>query len=90
MEAIKAETERLRLEAEQRAAEVKHEVEVNLEPTALVKNTIIEKQEALIDLLYQEDTASDDMKALKHEVEEKQAVLQCSCTVRKQATENKR
>ena len=37
---------------------------------------IIEKQEALIDLLYQEDTASDEMKALKHEVEEKQAVLQ--------------
>ena len=76
VEAIKAETERLRLEAEQRAVEVKHEVEVNLEPTALVKNTIIEKQEALIDLLYQEDTASDEMKALKHEVEEKQAVLQ--------------
>ena len=74
VEAIKAETERLRLEAELRVAEVKHEVEVNLEPTA--KNTIIEKQEALIDLLYQEDTASDEMKALKHEVEEKQAVLQ--------------
>ena len=90
VEAIKAETERLRLEAELRVAEVKHEVEVNLEPTAMVKNTIIEKQEALIDLLYQEDTASDEMKALKHEVEEKQAVLQCSCTVRKQATENKR
>ena len=76
VEAIKAETERLRLEAEIRVAEVKHEVEVNLEPTAMVKNTIIEKQEALIDLLYQEDTASDEMKALKHEVEEKQAVLQ--------------
>ena len=42
----------------------------------MVKNTIIEKQEALIDLLYREDTASDKMKALKHEVEEKQAVLQ--------------
>ena len=76
VEAIKAETERLRLEAELRVAEVKHEVEVNLEPTAMVKNTIIEKQEARIDLLYQEDTASDEMKALKHEVEEKQAVLQ--------------
>ena len=76
VEAIKAETERLRLEAEQRAAEVKREVEVNLEPTAMVKNTIIEKQEALIGLLYQEDTASDEMKALKREVEEKQAVLQ--------------
>ena len=76
VEAIKAETERLRLEAEQRAVEVKHEVEVNLEPTVIVKNTIIEKQEALIGLLYKEDTASDEMKALKREVEEKQAVLQ--------------
>ena len=76
LEAIRAETERLRLEAEQRAAEVKREVEVTLEPTVMVKNTIIEKQEALIDLLYQEDTASDEAKALKREVEEKQAVLQ--------------
>ena len=76
MEAIKAETERLRMEAERRAAEMREELAVNLEPTARVKNTIIEKQEALIDLLYQEDTASDEMKALKHEVEEKQAMLQ--------------
>ena len=76
MEAVKAETEQLRLEAELLAAEVKHEFEVNLEPSAMVKNTIIEKQEALIDLLYREDTASDEMKALKREVEEKQAVLQ--------------
>ena len=76
LEAIKAETERLRLEAEQHVAEVKHEVKVNLEPTVMVKNTIIEKQGALIDLLYREDTASDEMKALKREVEEKQAVLQ--------------
>ena len=76
LEAIKAETERLRLEAEQHVAEVKHEVKVNLEPTVMVKNTIIEKQGALIELLYREDTASDEMKALKHEVEEKQEVLQ--------------
>ena len=76
MEAIKAETERLRMEAERRAAEMREELAVNLEPTARVKNTIIEKQEALIDLLYQEDTASEEMKALKHEVEEKQAMLQ--------------
>ena len=76
VEAVKAETERLRLEAEQRVAEVKHEVEVNLEPTVKIKNTIIEKQEALIDLLYQEDTASDEIRTLKREVDEKQAVLQ--------------
>ena len=76
VEAIKAETERLRLEAEQRAAEMKEELTMNLEPTAKVKNAIIEKQEALIALLYREDTASNEMKALKREVEEKQAVLQ--------------
>ena len=76
MEAIKAETERLRKEAEQRAAEIKEELAINLEPTAKVKNTIIEKQGALIDLLYQEDTASEEIRALKREVEEKQAVLQ--------------
>ena len=75
MEAIKAETERLRMEAERHAAEMKEELTANLEPTARVKNTIIEKQEALIELLYREDTASDEMKALKHEVEEKQAIL---------------
>ncbi len=76
MEAIKAETERLRMEAERRAAEMREELAVNLEPTARVKNTIIEKQEALIDLLYQEDTASEEIRALKREVEEKRAVLQ--------------
>ena len=76
MEAIKAETERLRLEAARRAAEMREELAVNLEPTAKVKNTIIEKQQALIALLYQEDTASDEMKTLKREVEEKQALLQ--------------
>ncbi len=76
MEAIKAETERLRTEAERRAAEMREELAVNLEPTARVRTAIIEKQEALIDLLYREDTASDEMKALKREVEEKQALLQ--------------
>jgi len=76
VEAVKAETERLRLEAEQHLAEVKREVEVNLEPTVKVKNAIIEKQEALIDLLYQEDRASDEIRTLKQEIEEKRAVLQ--------------
>ena len=76
MEAVKAETERLRLEAEHNIAEVKREVEVNLEPTIMVKNAIIEKQQALIDLLYQEDSASNEIRTLKRETEEKQAVLQ--------------
>ena len=76
LEEIRTETERLRMEAEQRVAEVKHEVRENLEPTASVKNTIIEKQDALIDLLYQEETASEVMKELKQEVDAKKAVLE--------------
>ena len=59
-----------------RVSEVKHEVRENLEPTASVKNTIIERQAALIDLLYQEDTASEEMKALKQEVDDKKAILE--------------
>ncbi len=76
LEEIRTETEKLRLEAEMRVAEVKYEVRENLEPTASVKNTIIEKQDALIDLLYQEDTASEEMKELKQEVDAKKAVLE--------------
>ncbi len=76
MEAIKEETEQLRQEAERRAAAVRRDVKENLEPAVIIKNTIIEKQEALIDLLYREESASDEMKALKREVEAKQAILQ--------------
>ena len=76
MEEIRNETARLRREAELRVSEMKREAAESLEPTISVKNTIIEKQEALIDLLYQEETASTEIKALKHEVEAKKAVLE--------------
>ena len=76
LEEIRTETENLRREAEMRVAEVKHEVRENLEPTASVKNTIIEKQDALIRLLYREETASEEMKQLKQEADAKKAVLE--------------
>ena len=76
MEEIRNETARLRREAELRVSEMKREAAESLEPTISVKNTIIEKQEALINLLYQEETASTEIKALKHEVEAKKAVLE--------------
>ncbi len=76
MEAIRAETERLRKEAEERVAQMRQEVAENLEPTVSVKNAIIEKQGALIELLYQEDAATPEMKALMTELEAKKAVLQ--------------
>ena len=76
MDAIKAETEKLRGEAELRVAEMKQELGTNLEPTILVKNDIIEKQDAIIRQLYHEDSASEETKALMRELESKKAVLQ--------------
>ena len=76
MEEIRAETERLRQEAEERVAQMRQEVAENLEPTGSVKNTIIEKQDALIGLLYREEDASPEMQELKREVESKKALLQ--------------
>ena len=76
LEAIRAETERLRQEAEQRAAAVKREVRDNLEPMAVMKNTIIETQGALIERLYHEETADAEARALKRAIEAKTAQLQ--------------
>ena len=76
MEEIRAETERLRQEAEERVAQMRLEVAENLEPTSSVKNTLIEKQDALIALLYREEAASPEIKELKREEENKKAVLQ--------------
>ena len=76
MEAIRIETERLRQEAEERVVQMRLEVAENLEPTRSVKNEIIEKQDALIGLLYREEDASPEIRKLKREVETKKAVLQ--------------
>ena len=76
MEEIRLETERLRQEAEERVAQMRLEVAESLEPTRNVKNEIIEKQDALIRLLYREEDASPEIRDLKQEVESKKAVLQ--------------
>ena len=76
MEAIRAETERLRREAEQRAANVnlrleegREQLAQRLEPTYAIKNGLIEKQDALIRLLYHDETASAEMRDLKREID---------------------
>lgn len=73
MEAIRRETERMRREAEQRAAGVleagREQLAARLEPTAMLKSGVIEKQEELIGLLYDESRATDEMKALKREID---------------------
>ena len=67
--AVKAETERLRREAEQRIAERRDQVADRLEPSTLIKSAIIDRQSALIDLLYDETRATDHMKALKADID---------------------
>ena len=56
--AIRAETERIRKEAEQR-----------IEPSAMIKNRIIDNQGKLINMLYDEDNATAEMKKLKEGID---------------------
>ena len=61
--------------AEARVSELNQQLAANLEPTASVKNAILLKQGELIDLIYEEQNASDKARALKAEIDEKNAVL---------------
>lgn len=62
---IKAEAERLKSEAEQRAQDLSQRVGQIAEPTAMIKNDLIERQAKLISRLYDADKADDETKALK-------------------------
>ena len=66
---VKAEAERIRLEAEQRLEERKEQVAASLEPPTMIKSTIISKQDELIGMLYDSQTASSEMKALKADID---------------------
>ena len=69
MEAVRAETERLRRQAEQRADEVKEQLAQDLVPTAALKSGIIRQQDQLIRRLYDEQTADEESRALKQEID---------------------
>ena len=66
---VKAEAERIRLEAEQRLEERKEQVAASLEPPTMIKSTLISKQDELIGMLYDSKTASSEMKALKADID---------------------
>ena len=66
---VKAETERLRRVAEQRVEERRELVTNRLEPTTLIKSEIIDRQDTLIRMLYDEQTASEEMKTLKEDID---------------------
>ena len=83
MEAVRLETERLRREAEQRVAAVNSRLESGreqlaqrLEPTGSIKNGLIEKQEALITMLYDDASATEQMRTLKQEIDTERVRLQ--------------
>ena len=73
---VKAETERIRREAEQRLEETREQVVSRLEPGTMVKNTIIRRQDELIGMLYDENTADARMKTLKAEIEKEKSRLE--------------
>ena len=66
---VKAETEKMRREAEQRLEERKEQVAASLEPSTMIKSTIISKQDELIEMLYNSETADSKMKALKADID---------------------
>ena len=78
--AVKAEAERMHQEAERRLearkdkvaasiAEQKDRVAASLEPVHMIRADLIGKQDALIEMLYDERSASDEIKALKAEID---------------------
>ena len=75
LEEVKEETERVRREAEQRLTEQRNQLISSVEPTALVKNEMIEQQQKLIDLLYDEKAATEEMKSLRQEIRRNQERL---------------
>ena len=69
MAQIRVETERLRRDAEQLLAEQKQQLAARVEPAALIKNTIIDRQGQLIHLMYDEQSATEEMRALYTQIE---------------------
>ena len=66
---VKAEAERMQKEAEKRFEEKKARFAERLEPAGLIRADLIGKQDALIAMLYDESSASDDMKQLKADID---------------------
>ena len=76
MEAIRAESERLAADMGQRLEAGKEQLAARLEPTAMLKTDVIEKQGELIGLLYDEKAATDEMRSLKREIDTELTRLQ--------------
>lgn len=73
---VKAEAERMQKEAEKRFEEQKGRFAERLEPASLIRADLIGKQEALIDMLYDESSADDAVKQLKAEIDRQKGRLE--------------
>ena len=69
MEEIRAETERLRRLAEQRLEAGREQLAASLEPTGQIKSAVIRNQGALIDMLYDDAAATEEMRAIKGSID---------------------
>ena len=76
LEKIKEEAERRRMEAEKHFEEQKKAIAASLEPVYLIRADLIGAQDELIAMLYNEQTATDEMKKQKAEVDRLKERLQ--------------
>ncbi len=83
MEEVRLETERMRAEAEARLAEMNERWNENKEylaaavdPVGTAKNRMISKQDTLIQLLYNEQTATDEMRELVDEIAHYKSIIE--------------
>ncbi|MDC7280165.1 hypothetical protein NXH64_11745 [Butyrivibrio fibrisolvens] len=83
MEEVRIETERLRAEAEvrlsemnERLAESREQFAATVDPVGTAKNKMISKQESLIELLYDEESATEEMKGLVEEIAECKSIIE--------------
>ena len=74
--AVRAEAERMRQEAEKRMDAQAEKLAASLEPVYRIRADLIGKQDELISMLYDESSASDDMKALKAEIDRQKQRLE--------------
>ena len=82
LSAVKAEAERMRAEAEKRLDAQKEKVAASLEPVYMIRADLIGKQDQLISMLYDEKSASNEMKQLKAEIDKQKDRLESHAFVK--------
>ena len=80
--AVKAEAARIHEEAEKRIDAQAEKMAAGLEPVHMIRAELIGKQDQLIAMLYDEQSASDEMKSLKAEIEKQKSRLENHAFVR--------